>query len=524
MTLTPKTTGRTVQLFALALLFGIAHSQHPLFSSNQNTYFLHGLADAGVGVLSEDPIAQSADPTPVFSALVSSCERWAPRAIYYLFYLALFGLFFVSTYGIARVLMAKATSESSAWILSTLIVVVHSYVLHKFLWPFQSGVAEQYVLGKVFQPSVFGVFLLASVWMFLRRHILWASAALAVAALFHPTYLIAAGCLVLAYWWIGSRDAAWRGGLWAGTFLCAAILGPFVWYLWSVFQPTSPLLSQQAAALLVHERIPHHAVPSEWFDFGTVKRLAIIAAGLWLVRGHRLAKIVWALAGVGGLLITVQVVAGSDRLALLFPWRVSVVLVPLCTVVILARITEAADHWLRSRVTEKSIRLACLAVLIGLGIIGAGRFVYLSALHVEPKAGLYAQVSRSRESGDLYLIPVGWQDFRLATGTPVYVDHKTHPYNDAEVLDWWSRLSAARRYYDSGDGLRAFPQSLPRVDFADRHLRHAARRRPRDRPRQADGRPVQGQSRAHRFGRSGPMARSPSVESAGAGRSRLSSI
>jgi hypothetical protein len=62
---------RVIPVVAACLLFAGANYQWPLFSSNQNTYFLSGLAHAGFGHLSSDWLAQQTDPVPVFSALVS---------------------------------------------------------------------------------------------------------------------------------------------------------------------------------------------------------------------------------------------------------------------------------------------------------------------------------------------------------------------------------------------------------------------------------------------------------------------
>ena len=38
---------------AWAFVFGLIYAQSPLYTNNQNTYFLHGLAKAGVGLPGE---------------------------------------------------------------------------------------------------------------------------------------------------------------------------------------------------------------------------------------------------------------------------------------------------------------------------------------------------------------------------------------------------------------------------------------------------------------------------------------
>src|SRR5437867_1808576 len=58
-----------------ACVFAAVYCQAPLYYSNQNQYFLHGLADAGVGFLGDDWLANTKDPTPVFSLLVAATMR-----------------------------------------------------------------------------------------------------------------------------------------------------------------------------------------------------------------------------------------------------------------------------------------------------------------------------------------------------------------------------------------------------------------------------------------------------------------
>src|SRR3954468_24018049 len=94
-----------VAVLALAgtALFSAAYCQAPLYYSNQNQYFLHGLARAGEGTLNEDWLANTKDPTPAFSAFVAFTARhlhpWAFHAVHALlqgvYAASLLGLFFV---------------------------------------------------------------------------------------------------------------------------------------------------------------------------------------------------------------------------------------------------------------------------------------------------------------------------------------------------------------------------------------------------------------------------------------------
>ena len=59
---------------------------------------------------------------------------------------------------------------------------------------------------------------------------------------------------------------------------------------------------------------------------------------------------------------------------------------------------------------------------------------------------IYAQKLR----GDLYLTPIKMQDFRLETGAPVFVEFKSIPYKDTDVLEWYRRVRLANRFYANG--------------------------------------------------------------------------
>ena len=64
-----------------------------------------------------------------------------------------------------------------------------------------------------------------------------------------------------------------------------------------------------------------------------------------------------------------------------------------------------------------------------------------------PDRPMMAYVSENKAPGDIYLIPLDMQDFRLETGAPAYVEFKSIPYKDVEVLEWFRRVSVAGNLY-----------------------------------------------------------------------------
>jgi hypothetical protein len=444
-------------------LFALAYTQSPLYGPNQNQYFLHGLARAGFGYLSRDWLAGTLDPTPLFSLLVEvvyRLTRWPPAFL--LVYALLLGTYYFAVIDIAAEAFSFRASAAAKWLAALGVLVLHSALFRASaarvipVWGgylFEDGLAEQRILGAVFQPSVFGILLVVSIALFLKRRPYAAVLCAVAAAALHPTYLLPAALVVAAYLavWIFQDREPWRAFLAGGLALLCAL--PVAAYAFSVFAGSSPAGVAEAYRILVHERIPHHAMPTSWWNASDDFRLALVGLAAVAVRKTRLFPVLLipALAGIG--LTLVQVASGSDALALLFPWRISAILVPIASVLLLS---GAIDLLLRRRpLAEKRLPLlrgAAAAGMILFAAAGAVKFALDSAgFDSSPESGLYAFVGANHLPDDVFLVPPKMEGFRLATGSPVYVDFKSIPYRDLDVLEWYRRLQAINRLYLESD-------------------------------------------------------------------------
>jgi hypothetical protein len=478
------------------MIFGLAYTQAPLYFSNQNQYFLHGMAQAGRGYLNEDWLASTRDPTPVFSFLAMIVGRWLHEYLFYGMYLVLLGLYFHSLMGIVERCGTAPSSHAKRLVLATLLVLIHAAALRRasallwgvdYPWYFQAGVAGQYLLGFGLQPSACGVFLLVSVWAFLRDRPWQAAFWACLAAILHATYLISAGLLVFAYQLSLLRAGRGKQALFVG--LGALLLvTPVIYYSWVNFAPSSPEIFAEAQRILAHERIPHHADPDRWCDAIAWGQIGWIVAAILLTWRTRLFGIMATVFG-GSLLLTIaQLVTGSDTLALLFPWRTSALLMPLATTIILLRIVDRVGAAIvreeplpdgrGSENVERvgfALRYCCGAILALCTLGGVAINVFGWGYYTSPEeVPLLEYVRTHKRSGETYLLPVeipntaagprgaasrnknftpaprrdpnsphiavDLQSFRLSTGAPIYVDFKSIPYQDAEVLEWRRRL------------------------------------------------------------------------------------
>lgn len=465
---------------AASVLFACTFYQLPLFSVNQHTYFLHGLAQAGYGYLAGDWLGNQTDHIPVFSWLVAQVHRVGSPWLYQV----VFGLL-AALYAASLILIASSTAGPAAapqsWQsrLSYLILFLALLTLLHGTWlltPLRnvsvggadpvaliqrlaslasSGVAGQSILGHYLQPSSFGVFLLASIACFLLRREYAAIVCAVVAASLHPTFVLHAGILTIVYMLVLMTEGRSRQALPLGLLALLLVL-PILLYVMVNMQPESSALLARANAILVDERIPHHARISAWLSRGTWLKLAIVLAGIIAARHNRRLLLVLALcSGISIGLSLLQWVSDSNGFALLFPWRLSTWLVPACTAILLGETARRLLVVLQALPVRLATPVTTGVVVLALGIVGFSGALGLhrtitgtGTANVQPDL-LAQHAARQGSAGQTYLVPLHYYSFRLTAGLPVFIDWKSHPYRDVELIEWRERIQLARDFYSA---------------------------------------------------------------------------
>ncbi|MCJ7682584.1 MAG: hypothetical protein MUP70_17780 [Candidatus Aminicenantes bacterium] len=456
--------------FLLALLFAFALGQDPLYTSNQNNYFLYGLAKAEKGRLAEDWTANTSDPVPLFSAVVAFVYHHLHPFFFHVIYGLITMAYFLALLMIAGALDRMRRGPPFWYLFSAILIVLHSRALlllgEKFLGIhinrlLLDGVADQYVLGRYLQPSTAGVFLLLAVGLFMRRRLFAAAFSLGAAVLIHPTYLFPAALLTLALMgWTAFREKTpVRGLMFGAVVLLFAV--PNLLYVILKLDALTADSSSAAHTVLSLIRMPQHADPMVWVDGYAIVCLALIAAAFLVVRKTSLAWIIGLSFSAALVLTVARVLTGSLSLSLLFPWRVTAVLAPLALTIVLFWLMDIlVQNGPLVPMPSRSSRFLIfgLSALLALsGLIYSGRFLH-SRYH-DGRADLFSDVRENCGERDLYLIPVDMESFRLATGCPVFVDWKSIPFRSAEILVWYERLQRAEVIYfqlerQSGDLLQ----------------------------------------------------------------------
>ncbi len=478
--------------FLAAAVFAVAHTQSPLFYSNQNQYFLKGLANAGVGDLKSDWLANSTDPVPVFSAFVTLGQYLGGGWVYQATFFAALMLYYL---GLRMLLKSFGWWKGEAVFLF-LLVLTHSaasrlasdrWIGTDYPWFLHVGLANQYILGPGLQPSVVGVGLLWSLVAFVRNRPLLAVVLASGVNLVHSTYLLPSALLVLGYLvQLCLKPVAYASGssitstrqeprppknlvrILTVAGVALAVVAPVLVYNFTQFGRADGSNFAEAQRLLADERLAHHTRPARWFDSAGGFQLVWLFLGWLLLLRTKLATVATVALGIALVLSMLAIFTGNPTLALLFPWRLSAVFVPISTAVVLGFAVQ------RLPLQRWNPVFATLAV-----VLAGASFVLVQTGHgyAEPTVedSTLEYIRNHAKSGEVYLIPAKmakpttsrgvysntfmkpldptkpvyfeFARFRLHTQAALYIDFKSIPYRSDEVLEWHRRITQCEGWF-----------------------------------------------------------------------------
>ena len=474
------------KLVLSAVLFSILYTQAPLYYSNQNQYFLHGFEMAGQGSLSNDWLAKTLDPTPIFSGMVANILQYFHECFFHLALGIILGAYVLCSWLIFKKHMgSREKLAQSWWIYFGFLAVAHAAILrwlsfrilgNDYPWFFQAGVAGQYILGGMLQPSTFGVFLLLGIALYYSEKPWLGTFFVCLGGILHSTYLLAGAMIILGFQVDLLLRGCWKKAIYLGLFALALVM-PSVIYVGSHFQPTDKQAFESAQEFLVQFRLPHHCLPKLWLDWVACLQISWIIFCCYLCRKNSLGIIMFTCVILSSALTLTQYFTNSNSLALLFPWRISSILVPLATLILISKIS--ASEKITGRFYQWNIvSFGIVMVLAGFGIcimyLGWGYRVnnsenrllafikanqqksdqYLIPIQI-PNLAKTTKGSLSSDfkpavtkKADTRVVPIDMQRFRLVTLAPLYIDFKSIPYQDADVLEWHRRLLNCESWYN----------------------------------------------------------------------------
>jgi hypothetical protein len=421
---------------------------HEAYISNQNQYLLPVVGPT-IGALQEDWLFSTVDPYPLFTAVSSALFAAGGKPAFLVGAIAAAAVAWWALYLLARDLLGGR--NRSAAVLATVLVAAAQYL--PFMPNVFGGVAGQYILEQpmYYQPAAAGSLVLVGAALALRARIRPEAvrpatryAALAAAALgcaLHPTYLLVAALLLFSAMLVDlatERRSVRLVAGYAGTVAVLAVAGI----------AANPAIVDLAAgdssvvSRFAFERIGHHTLISQWgiWDLRYVA-LILLAAGLWWRTSSWFAR--WLVLSVTlalGLALVVEVTRNAS-LALAFPARATVILVPL------AMVAGAAwcIRWLLATEygpkLQRSAGWVAVPLVVVLAVAGVVQTV---ERHTAGPDEVTALVARAEPAG-VGLVPLDYADnVRLNAGAALFVDHKSPPYASDDLAEWFRRLDAVR--------------------------------------------------------------------------------
>jgi len=415
--------------------------------SNQNQYLAHTqLGPSG------DWLVSTTDPYPPFTWLASTLIQLGDLDALRLFAWMLNVIAVAAFYTLSRTVLPQVNRQTAAVALVMCVATLSplwSRIPMIGTFDVIMGVAGQYTLSAYAQPASLGVLILAALPTWIKtvepaagaathRELLVATILTSVACAFHPTYLISvaiglATAFVVRLPRMSLRSLVSFVAVGLAALLPSIALNPSIL---SLAGGGSPELDE-ALRRFAFERIPHHTLISAWSprDLGIV--LVSVGAVAILLRTGRTALAAWLGLAVGVVVASALFVSATEsvKVALMFPWRVSVFLAPVAAVVLATALARAA----LSRIQVPTVAIGLAAVLLG----ASGYTASLRQVPVSEKDDAVVLVHTSGVRG-VGFIPLDQENIRLNASVPVYVDWKSPPYAGEDLVEWWRRVDQTR--------------------------------------------------------------------------------
>jgi hypothetical protein len=430
-----------------ALCFAGASRILPLYSLNQHTKFLHGLAWAYPDRLGADWTAATVDGLPVFTWLVYFVARFLAPSGFVVMEYALLAVCGWALYQIASGMAPGASMRPAANVALAALVALLSVAPERHV---MTGVASQYLIGNYLQPSEFGVLFLLSMAL-VGAHPRAALLLAAAPAVMHPAYIPIAALMVAVQGWVLWRHR--RGGdMFALAGALALIVAPQL-DLALRFAPETADLQAEAMRIIAFERIPHHSLPRMWFGPVAFGKLALALVAIRLAPAGVLRSTLVVLVAFSTLGALFVAVSDNAAVALLAPWRASVVAMPLALTVLLGRgvpaLFRGLERWHRAQYVAPGLAGALALAACGAVINSA---ISTPARHARTSSDPVAVVARQTPaSGLTYLTVPSDFGFRLAAMAPQFISNKSHPYRASEVIEWRRRTELASAVFGTDE-------------------------------------------------------------------------
>ena len=420
----------------LSLLFVITVQQFDLFRGNI-LYLIHAIKNFDENNLQFDWIANQTDHLPLFTFVNYFLIKIFSKKILFLIHSFLLGVCCYYIFLICKNLFPKLKNIN----LTIIWFAFFIFIFHEN--SFFSGVAGHDVINEGYQPASFGVLFFIGIYFFLKENFFLCIFFICLAASFHPTYILHSGFAIAAILIYHFYKKNYLDCLRVSIFYTLLIL-PIIIFIFLEFLLIEPNIINEGQKILIN-RIPHHANIHYWLSYKDVLFILCYLFSLYLIKNNQKFLIFFSIFGFFPIFLSfIQFFLNWNSLALTFPWRASIFIGPISSMIIFS--------FFLKKLKNKKINLNLLSKLFFIIIFCffslKSHYLDNENLRFKNKLDLAHKIKNSNEKIERILIPITIEDLRMNIGIPIFIDWKHTPFKYDEVIRWKERIKLANNFYD----------------------------------------------------------------------------
>ena len=426
----------TLAYIFLSLIFVLTIQIFDPFRGNA-AHLIHSIKHFDTNKLENDWIANQAHHLPVFVKFNYFLIKFFSSKIIYFMHGVLLALCALYLFLISKNLFPKLESRNLTIIwFAFFIILFHEN-------SFFSGVAGQSVIDIGYQPASFGILFFIGIYYFLIKKYFLCILLVCLGASFHPTYVLHSGFLVLGVlsYLILSKNYQ---NFFKTLIIYSILILPITLFIIINFLTIDKNLIALGQEILL-DRIPHHADIRYWLSYKDLFFFVTYIYALYIVRNKQFFIFFLIFGTCPILLSLIQYFLDVNSIALAFPWRSSVFITPISSVIIFSSWIE------KIKLDTHKLKIISFSLLLLTSTFFFIKSHFIKDLNGEftKKLILSKKIKNNFDSIERILIPTNLDYIRMYTGLPIFINWKHHAFRFDQLIEWRQRMDLADEFYSN---------------------------------------------------------------------------
>ena len=426
----------TLAYIFLSLIFVLTIQIFDPFRGNA-AHLIHSIKYFDTNKLENDWIANQAHHLPVFVKFNYFLIKFFSSKIIYFVHGVLLALCALYLFLISKNLFPKLETRNLTIIwFAFFIILFHEN-------SFFSGVAGQSVIDIGYQPASFGILFFIGIYYFLMKKYFLCILLICLGASFHPTYVLHSGFLVLGFlsYLIISKNYK---NFFKTLIIYSILILPITLFIIINFLTIDKNLIALGQEILLN-RIPHHADIRYWISYKDLFFFVTYIYALYIVRNKQFFIFFLIFGTCPILLSLIQYFLNINSIALAFPWRSSVFITPISSVIILSSWIE------KIKLNIHKLKIISFSLLLFTSTFFFIKSHFIKDLNGEftKKLMLSKEIKNNFESIERILVPTNLDYIRMYTGLPIFINWKHHAFRFDQLIEWRQRMDLTNEFYSN---------------------------------------------------------------------------